>query len=106
MASRGQRLPDSVGLLPRQRGARGAAAVLFIVDPERARQTPLALLEDLYGLTEAEGRLAWHLLQGHSLAKAARSLGISRNTAHAHLASVFRKTGTARQLEAEEPLVG
>jgi len=74
-------------------------AVLFITDPERS-QTPIGhLIRDLFGLTEAEVRLVLELLSGRSLSEAAKALGLSRNTVHSQLSSVFRKTGTGRQSE-------
>lgn len=77
----------------------GAAAVVFIADPERTHVTPERLLRDLYGLTPAEARLAMSLAHGRSLTAAAADVGVTRNTAHTQLSSVFAKTGTATQPE-------
>jgi DNA-binding CsgD family transcriptional regulator/PAS domain-containing protein len=54
---------------------------------------------DLFDLSPREGEVAAALLCGHSLESLCHALGISRNTAKAHLQSIFRKTGTNRQSE-------
>jgi len=77
----------------------GVVAVLFITDPERSHQAVDQMLGLLFGLTDAEVRLVTQLLQGSSLTDAATTLGLSRNTVHSQLASIFRKTGTRRQSE-------
>ena len=79
--------------------ARRYAAILFIVDPKRSHVPPERLLRDLYGLTRAEARLAMSLASGRSLTAAAAELGVTRNTAHTQLSSVFAKTGATTQLE-------
>jgi DNA-binding CsgD family transcriptional regulator len=78
---------------------KGAVAVLFITDTERT-QTPIDhIFGELYGLTDAEIRLVTQLLAGGGLTAAAERLGLSRNTVHSQLASVFQKTGTKSQSE-------
>jgi DNA-binding CsgD family transcriptional regulator len=77
--------------------ASGVVAVLFVTDPERSHSPIDHLVADLFGLTEAEVRLVMQLLGGSTLTDAAETLGLSRNTVHSQLASVFRKTGTSRQ---------
>jgi DNA-binding CsgD family transcriptional regulator len=77
----------------------GAAAVLFITDPERAQCPVDHLFGDLYALTDAEVRLVTQLLEGGGLTAAAERLGLSRNTVHSQLASVFQKTNTKSQSE-------
>jgi len=79
--------------------AGGVVAVLFVTDPERSHSPIDHLVGDLFGLTEAEVRLVMQLLGGSSLTDAAETLGLSRNTVHSQLSSVFRKTGTRRQSE-------
>jgi DNA-binding CsgD family transcriptional regulator/PAS domain-containing protein len=75
----------------------GASAVLFITDPEREQGTMDHLFRELYALTDAEARLVAQLLEGGGLTTAAKRLGLSRNTVHSQLASVFQKTGTSSQ---------
>lgn len=77
----------------------GAVAVLFITDARKAQSTIDHLFGDLYGLTDAEIRLVTQLLEGGGLTTAAEKLGLSRNTVHSQLASVFQKTDTRSQSE-------
>ncbi len=77
----------------------GAAAVLFVTDPEKPQSLVDSLFGDLYGLTDAEVRLVTRLLEGGGLTAAAEKLGLSRNTVHSQLASVFLKTDTRSQSE-------
>lgn len=76
-----------------------AGSLVFVVDPEGGAPGVEDHIRALYGLTPAEARLAVLLLAGRSLSGAARRLGVSRNTAHTQLASVFAKTGTSSQNE-------
>ena len=84
----------------------GAVAVLFITDPDKMQNPVDFLFSDLYGLTDAESRLVCELLDGCGLTVAAERLGLSRNTVHSQLASVFQKTGTRRQGELLSLLLG
>lgn len=59
-----------------------------------------------YGLTPAETDLALALHRGASLKTHAVQRGVSYHTTRAHLRSVFRKTGTARQSQLVALLAG
>ncbi len=73
--------------------------VLLIGDPEaRERPEPL-VLQQWFGLTPAEAKLAALLTGGHRLDEAALELGISVGTARNHLKSTFAKTETHRQAD-------
>ena len=67
--------------------------------------TDAALIE-LCGLTRAEAALAVRLVKGESLNDAAVSLGISRYTARAQLASIFARTGVHRQPQLVSHILG
>ena len=58
-----------------------------------------AVAKQLFNLTPAETALAMELTNGLSLEEAAEALNIRRNTARAHLRSIFSKTGVRRQTE-------
>ncbi|MFC6672030.1 helix-turn-helix transcriptional regulator [Marinobacterium aestuariivivens] len=73
------------------------AAVIFISDPEQEAQAPQEVVKQLFGLTPAEASLAMLLANGLTLDEASEELEISRNTARAHLRSIFSKTGVTRQ---------
>lgn len=75
------------------------AAVIFIRDPENNREPERTMLRRLFDLTPAEAELARNLATGLSLDEAALALNISRNTARAHLRTVFSKSGITRQTE-------
>lgn len=74
-----------------------AKVVVVIHDPASQRPVCAAMLTSLYGLTEAEARLASALSGGHSLESAAALLRVKPSTARAHLKVVFRKVGINRQ---------
>ena len=57
------------------------------------------MTKQLFNLTKAETALAMELANGLSLEEAAENLNIRRNTARAHLRSIFSKTGVRRQTE-------
>jgi DNA-binding CsgD family transcriptional regulator/ketosteroid isomerase-like protein len=51
----------------------------------------------VFGLSAAQQRLAAEIVRGHTLPAAARTLGISGNTARTHLNRIFDKTGVHGQ---------
>src|SRR5690554_7658439 len=55
--------------------------------------------QELFDFTPAETTLALELANGLSLEETAEKLGITRNTARAHLRAIFAKTGIKRQAE-------
>ncbi len=76
-----------------------AVIAIFVSDAASTRETPHSSLTQLFGLTPAESRLATALANGLSLDDASASLHISRNTARAHLRSIFSKTGVSQQTQ-------
>lgn len=96
--------PYEVMVVPISRARRWPArrrrtAIVFISDSGPSLVSPVQLVHDLYGLTEAETRLALLLLSGQGMHDAAATLGISHHTAHSQLARIFRKTDTSSQAE-------
>ena len=77
----------------------GAAACVFITDPEHSPLPPAAHLQRVFGLSAAETRVATALLDGQNVDGVAEGLGISRNTARTHLRRLFEKTVTSRQAD-------
>ena len=71
--------------------------LVIVSDPDRAVVPDGQALRDLYGLTDAEARVAVALGSGHSVQSAAECLNISAETLRSHLKHVFRKLGVARQ---------
>jgi DNA-binding CsgD family transcriptional regulator len=75
----------------------GPAAIIYISDPLMPATPDRNVLVSAFGLTPREADLALLMLRGDSLADAADSLAIARNTARNHLQAIFRKTGTNSQ---------
>ena len=80
-------------------GQRVPAVVVFINDPDRHTVMTPSALGKLFGLTPAEAALCVLLGDGLTLDEAAEELSVSRNTARAHLRSIFAKTGVTRQTQ-------
>ena len=55
------------------------------------------ILQEAFGLTPAESRLAWELVACRSLSTAARRCGITASTARGYLKTIFAKTRTTGQ---------
>lgn len=79
--------------------ATSARVAIYIRDPEASAEVEGELVRQLFDLTPAEAAVARRLTAGLSLEDAASSLDISRNTARAHLRSIFSKSGITRQTE-------
>ena len=77
--------------------AQSARVLVIVHDTGEHRRADVAMLAGVYGLTEAEARLASALSAGHSIESAAVKLGVQVTTARSQLKSVFRKVGVNRQ---------
>ncbi len=75
------------------------AALVYIRDAASKSLASEVVTKQLFNLTRAETALAMELANGLSLEEAAEGLNIRRNTARAHLRSIFSKTGVRRQTE-------
>lgn len=80
-------------------GKHRPCVAVFVRDAEGKAHPPVKLAQQLFQLTPAETALAIQLANGLSLEEAAEALNIRRNTARAHLRSIFSKTGVRRQTE-------
>ena len=79
---------------------KGAVAAVFVRDPlGRAAPATTGVFRAIFGLTEAEARLAQALQAGTSLADYAGSQGLSVNTVYTHLRRLREKTGSSRITE-------
>jgi DNA-binding CsgD family transcriptional regulator len=75
------------------------AALVLILDSSLPVQTIVVELQQLYGLTSTEARLANLLMEGEALDNCCDRLGICRSTGCTHLKRIFKKTGVRRQSE-------
>ena len=85
---------------------RRPACAIFIRDPERKSQASRDMVRQLFDFTPAETELALQLANGLTLDESAEELGISKNTARAHLRAIFSKTGVTRQAKLVRMLLG
>lgn len=71
--------------------------MIFIQDPEQNMEVSVRLFMHLYGLTISEATLAIILAEGKTMDEVAAVLGVTKNTARAHLRAIFAKTGVTQQ---------
>jgi DNA-binding CsgD family transcriptional regulator/PAS domain-containing protein len=76
-----------------------ACAIVFMGTPALPGVIDAGIVGMLYGLTEAEAKLATELARGKSLEDICSFNGTSYNTGRSHLKSIFAKTRTSRQAE-------
>ncbi|MGX1127085.1 DNA-binding CsgD family transcriptional regulator [Pseudomonas sp. HLS-6 TE3448] len=91
-----------VELIPSQELVEGKGkptVMVYVRDAVSKSLVSNAVTSQLYNLTPAETALALELANGLSLEEASETLNIRRNTARAHLRSIFSKTGVRRQTE-------
>lgn len=72
---------------------------VFLRDCDAIQDVESEFVRQIFDLTPAEAAVTRRLTAGLSLEDAAASLDISRNTARAHLRSIFSKSGITRQTE-------
>jgi DNA-binding CsgD family transcriptional regulator len=102
LGSATRRLPLSVTVapLPGERISIFEArpcAIVCVTDLEAGAAPPEQKLRALFGLTQAETRVALALFEGATPREAAEQLGVSFHTVRAQLARIFDKTGVNRQ---------
>lgn len=96
----GRRPLDVVVSPLRSPACRGhAAAIVVVADPDVGPRSLLGALRRLFGLTEAEARVAERLCRGESLQDISDGTSTSLNTVRTHVKRVLMKTGTSRQAE-------
>jgi DNA-binding CsgD family transcriptional regulator len=72
---------------------------IYVRDSESAPEVESEFVRQIFDLTPAEAAVTHRLAAGLSLEDTAAALAISRNTARAHLRSIFSKSGITRQTE-------
>ncbi|MBY5931972.1 DUF4440 domain-containing protein [Tateyamaria omphalii] len=71
--------------------------LLITFDDRERLKTQLNTAGEVYQLSEAQQKLAHHLVAGRDLAAAADAMDISTNTAKTHLQRIYDKTGVRAQ---------
>ncbi len=84
-------------LVMRSAGQPQPAALVLLQGMSSGAEPVEQLLQNLYGLTPAEARLAQLILDGQSPGNAASALRISVATVRTQLSAVLKKTGAQRQ---------
>jgi DNA-binding CsgD family transcriptional regulator len=84
----------------------GAAAALFITDPDEMPLVPTDWLTKRFRLTPAEARIASALARGEAVADIADRLRVTTGTARWYVKQILAKTGTNRQADLVRLLVG
>jgi DNA-binding CsgD family transcriptional regulator len=79
---------------------------MLLAETSNASVPGADLLRLLFDLTPAEARLTRLLVEGNTLAAAARQLKVTEGTARTHLRGVFAKTGVERQAGLVRLLLG
>jgi len=89
-------------IVMRHAGRAGRAALVLVhgQNEQAESQGPVnQLLQQVYGLTPAEARLAMLILDGHAPSDAASSLKVSVATVRTQLSAILKKTGARKQAE-------
>lgn len=76
-----------------------ATAAIFIAEKEQQPELSETVLASIYDLSPAESRLAMELANGLSIDQIASKHHISPNTLRVQARSIFKKTGTSRQID-------
>lgn len=71
--------------------------VVLLDDEELTRET-IRRAKEIYGLTEAQERVALAISGGQDLTQAARTLGVQPNTVRTHVKRMFEKAGVRSQV--------
>ena len=77
----------------------GAELLLYVTPVIQQPGPPPEILQALFDLSPAEGRVAAMIAEGCSVNAAAQALSVKPNTIRVQLKAIFSKTGTNRQAE-------
>ncbi|MFM9835856.1 MAG: helix-turn-helix transcriptional regulator, partial [Methylophilaceae bacterium] len=78
---------------------RRRGAILILHESGRIALPSQAQLKSLYGLTQAEARLALKLCEGSTPSECAKNMGVSISTIRSQLRALMEKTNSRRQAE-------
>ncbi|MGB3165227.1 MAG: helix-turn-helix transcriptional regulator, partial [Alteraurantiacibacter sp.] len=80
-------------------GGEGAMAAVYVSGDRSSLADRHEQLTDLFDLTPSEARLAWSMAQGLSIAEAARTHGLTVETARNYSKKIYAKTGARGQVD-------
>ena len=76
------------------------SAIVTVIDLEIEPVGPsISAMQQAFGLTLSEAKLAQDIAIGKTLPEIATAIGVSKETLRSRLKSIFEKTGTSRQAE-------
>jgi DNA-binding CsgD family transcriptional regulator len=100
---RQDRRPLIVRVVPVEEEARSsfenASLLLILVDPEDCPEPSDGMLQQVFGLTKSEAKVANRLMCGDTLMGIAEAHGVEVGTVRSQVKSIFAKTQTSRQSE-------
>jgi len=104
LAAPPRRHPLSVSVTPARSGYHsvfhaGPAVIVCITDLDAQVSLPAQTLQELFGLSRAEARVALALFDGLGPREVAERLSLSVHTVRGHLIRIFEKTGARGQVE-------
>src|SRR5712671_3041541 len=73
--------------------------VAFIIDPSELQLPSMVRLVALYGLTDAQAKVALEFASGKTYKQVARQLRISVETVRSHIKEIYPKTRVNRQAD-------
>ena len=73
--------------------------IVLLIDPEDCPQPSFGILNQVFGLTRTEARIATYVLCGQTVQELAESTGVSVGTVRSQMKAIFEKTQTHRQAE-------
>lgn len=104
LAARARRRPLSVSVTPARSDYHsvfhaGPAVIVCVTDLDAKVNLPAQTLQDIFGLSRGEARIALALFDGLDPREVAARLGLSVHTVRGHLIRIFEKTGARGQVE-------
>jgi DNA-binding CsgD family transcriptional regulator/PAS domain-containing protein len=79
-----------------------AMVAIFVVHTDAPYIAPTKMVAALFDLTPAEARVFSQIIEGRTIAEAARELGVEQSTVKTHLLRVYEKTGVRRRSELQQ----
>lgn len=76
-----------------------SGALILLIDPSTGTSVNTERVSSVFGLTQSEGEVCRHLIDGSSNAEIAETRNVSLDTVKSQVASILRKTGTTRRSE-------